>query len=375
MFILIILLFFLQSALATGDVVQNYRSLLFGKTVGDFLQFTPDDMSPFEGSFTICSWVKKLHDASHPMVLHYYLDHSQIILGDDGHYNWVKGRYLNLNGKYPPSGKWFHNCLSWAAGGELKVYVNGLEIGNTSASSENIPVGGTISLGINAVQKTKNPNHVFGGQLHKLNMYSEQLTSFQMKKMFEAGLCSSAEESYGSRRLKWENILSKPRNGNVREVHLTEVCIDSIIADLKAKLNRTETELRETNRKLEETQTTLNKTGSELQEVKKNLNVTVAELADTRTQLNATQTVLKRKEIRLERTERKLNNTELELQEVSADLNHTRSLLEKARRLETVSRWDVLYTPSYLNQIFTKQLYNQLTNSWTMMGNFNSWDV
>ena len=67
------------------------------------------------------------------------------------------------------------------------------------------------------------------------------------------------EESYGSRQLKWENILSKTRYGNVKEVELTEVCeAQIIIAELKAKLNRTETELRETNRKLKETQTTLN---------------------------------------------------------------------------------------------------------------------
>ena len=97
-------------------------------------------------------------------------------------------------------------------------------------------------------------------------------------------------------------------------------------------------------------------------------NVSVSELADTRRQLNGTQTELKEKETRLGETERKLNNTELDLQEVSAALNHTRALLEEARRLEAVSKWDVLYTPSYLNKIFTRQLYNQLTNSWTLMG-------
>ena len=141
--------------------------------------------------------------------------------------------------------------------------------------------------------------------MFKLNMYAEQLTSSEIKTMFKAGLCSSIEEKYKSRQLKWENILEEPRYGNVTELDLTDVCSESIIADLKAKLNRTETELRETNRNLEGTQTTLNETESELQEVKTTLNVTVSELADTRTQLNGTQTELKEKETRLERTAKK----------------------------------------------------------------------
>ena len=77
---------------------QIYRALSFGETVGDYVQFTPADMSPFESSFTGCAWIKNLNDANNPIVLHYH-DHregDEIAMGSNGNFNFVRGVNLNL---------------------------------------------------------------------------------------------------------------------------------------------------------------------------------------------------------------------------------------------------------------------------------------
>ena len=111
---------------------------------------------------------------------------------------------------------------------------------------------------------------------------------------------------------------------------------------------------------------------SELTEIRTQLNETQAELEEKETRLHETETELKAKESRLQESETVCNRTKQELNAVSEALNSNRFELEGKRRHDTVSRWDVLYTPPYLNKLFTRQLYDQLTNSWTMMGNSNS---
>jgi len=330
--------FFLVCALASGDDGVNVRALSFGRTRADYIQFQPGDMSPFSASFTICSWMKRLHDASQPIVLHYYP--WEFVIGDNGYWNYA-AKKLDLTGKFPEANQWFHYCFSWVAGGTQRVYVNGVELGSTSATARNLDMGGTITLG-NRVDDPKSTNYVFGGQLHKLNWYSEELTSSQIREMFEAGLCSTVEEEFSSRKIKWELILTKQRYGNVTEFLPTECEIDC-----KTKLEKTEVKLATIEQKLQEVTATLN---------------------DTLTELNGTKAEFKETKVVLQEKETKLNSTQQKLQEVT-ELNGTKTLLEEARRLETVSRWDVLLTPPYLNKLFTRQLYSQLTN-WMMMEDF-----
>ena len=356
---------FLVCALASGVDGQNVRALSFGRTTADYVQFRPGDMSPFSTSFTTCSWMKRLHDASQPIVLHYYP--GNVIIGDNGYWNQANND-LDLTGKFPEANQWFHYCLSWVSGGTQRVYVNGVELGSTSASARTLHMGGTIALG-RQVGAGKFTSYVFGGQLHKLNWYSEELTSSQIRDMFEAGLCSTVEEEFSSRELKWELILTKQRYGNVTEFLPTECEIDC-----KTKLKKTEVKLATIEQKLQKVTETLNDTLTELQEVTETLNDTLTELNGTKADFKETKIVLQEKETKLNGTQQKLqevtetlNYTLSDLTETETELNGTKTLLEEARRLETVSKWDVLFTPPYLNKLFTRQLYSQLTN-WMMMG-------
>ena len=356
----------LVCALASGDDGLKVRALSFGRKTSDYVQFQPGDMSPFSTSFTICSWMKRLHDASNPIVLQYYPRH--VLIGDNGYYNYVN-KHLDLRGKFPEANQWFHYCLSWVAGGTQRVYVNGAQLGSTSATASSLTMGGTIALG-NRVDDLKYTHHIFGGQLHKLNWYSEELTSSQIREMFEAGLCSTVEEEFSSRELKWELILTKQRYGNITEFLPTE-CIDYV-----AKLEETEVKLATIEQKLQEVTETLNGTQQKLQEVTETLNDTLTELNGTKADFKETKVVLQEKETKLNSTQQKLqevtetlNDTISDLTETETELNGTKTLLEEARRLETVSKWDVLLTPPYLNKLFTQQLYSQLTN-WMMMGKY-----
>jgi hypothetical protein len=182
-------------------------------------------MKPFEMSFTLCAWIRRLHNARQPVVLHYHS--GEIVVGDNGHYNYVGYQNLDLRDKFPAANTWFHYGLSWKYGGSQRVYINGVEIGSQSAEDGwPLRLGGEIALG-NQVGYKGWKDHIFRGQLYKLNMFSEQLSSSQIREMAEAGLCSAVEEKYESRQLRWEDLLTKQKYGNVTEFLPTE-CYDDI---------------------------------------------------------------------------------------------------------------------------------------------------
>ena len=246
MFILIVVLVFLGPTPTVGETKQGYTALSFGRTIEDYIQFRPGDMSPFAGSFTLCAWMKKLHTAPDSIVFAYYP--GIINIGDTGIWNYVRTKHLNLRGKFPGTNVWFHYCLSWAAGGAQRVYVNGVLVGITAAVSWNLELGGTICLG-NAVAENRSNNkysdYIFGGELYKLNMFSEQLTSSQIREMAYSGMCSAVEEKYETRQLKWEQILTKQRQGNVRDIDLRSreiECASRSISELERRLTEAENE-------------------------------------------------------------------------------------------------------------------------------------
>ena len=201
--------------------------------------------------------------------------------------------------------------MSWSSGGEQIVYVDGEKIGSASASTENLTMGGEISIG-NA-KSSKASQYTFGGQLFKLNLYSEVLSPTEIRDMSKAGICSSIEKKYKSRKLTWKRILSEPRHGNVTEF-IPDECYNRTIGYFKEKLNKTE--------------------------------------------------------FLLEKTEEKLLDREQKLNQTEIKLNETLSKLEVARKIEDISRWDVLFTYPYLNKLFTRKLYNQLVGNWNMMGKY-----
>ena len=427
---------------------ETFTALSFGKTTRDYIQFTPADMTPFASSFSSCMWINRQHDASNPIVLHYYQGGDRIILGSNGHYNWVM--YVNpyLKERFPGNNQWFHYCVTWSRGGTQRVYINGEEVGSTSASSRRLAMGGDICIGQQSGH-SKSSSHTFGGLLYKLNLFSEVLSSSQIRSMSEAGMCTPVEKQFESRTLTWEQILTEQRYGDVTEF-VPEECLNKYVntpSYLKAKLNETKSELRETQDKLldkegrlnrtenqvEELSTALNRTESKLEEtrmqlnnsqeevekiksallkseetvnstqqklseVSETLNDTRIELGKTRTHLNLSQSQLADKKGRLNKTEielakariqlsemektlnesesrlneseSRLRESETRLRESESRLNETLSELEGGRKIEEVSRWDVLLTPPYFNKLFTRQLYLQLIGSWDMMGKY-----
>ena len=399
-----LLISILLFAVPTSGTEDTFTALSFGKTTEDYIQFTPADMTPFASSFTSCMWINNQHDASRPIVLHYYP--GEFVIGS---YFWIQSAEFTFREKFYENNAWFHYCVTWSRGGTQRVYINGEEVGSTSASSRSLTMGGKICIGTSSSQHSM---HTFGGKLYKLNLFSEVLSSSQIRSMSEAGMCDPVELQFESRTLTWEQILTEQRFGDVTEFVPVE-CVDY----LQAKLNETTSELRETQDKLqdkegrlnrtenqvEELSTALNKTGSKLEEtrmqlnnsqeeveeiksallkseetvnstqqklseVSETLNDTRTELGNIRNHLNLSQSQLAEKEGRLNNTEIELTEARTELSEMERKLNETLSELEGGRKIEEVSRWDVLLTPPYFNKLFTRQLYLQLIGSWDMMG-------
>ena len=372
---------FILMLLSAGSIIsaaevdfeeKRFQALSFGKTTGDYIQFTPADMSPFQTSFTGCAWIKSLHDANYPILLEYYRHTREIVMGSNGYWNYRGDNRLDLRGKFPGKNQWFHYCMSWSSGRELIVYVDGEKVGSASASSKHLTMGGEISIG-NA-QSSKASQYTFGGQLFKLNLYSEVLSPTEIHYMSKAGICSSIEKKLDSRKLTWERILSEQRYGNVAE-SITDVCYNRTIGYFKEKLNKTEILLVKTQEKLLDREQKLNQTENKLGELKTTLNATVVTLEKTKTQLSEAQDEIKKSGKALNETLTELTKTKTQLQEVKSawrkteiKLNETLSKLEVARKIEDVSRWDVLFTSPYLNKLFTRKLYNQLIGNWNMMG-------
>ena len=318
---LILTLVCCMHTLSSAAEKQTFRALSFGKTTEDYIQFTPADMSPFQSSLTGCAWIKRQNEARYPMILHFHDPFDEIIMGSNGYWNNVNRQSLRLTGRFPQKNAWFHYCLSWSAGGEQKVYINGEELGSRSALSRNLTMTGEICLG-NREQTPKDSNYIFGSQLFKLNLFSEVLSSSDIRQMSAAGMCSSIEMKHESRRLTWERILTEPRYG-----HVTEFVPEECFQNFMAKLDDSTSQLREIQEYLLDRDMKLNRTDEKLQRVMKNLNTTVDTLEETRTQLNNSLEQLKESESALFKSRGTHNSTKQKLSEISETLNDTRSEL------------------------------------------------
>ena len=61
--------------------------------------------------------------------------------------------------------------------------------------------------------------------------------------MANSGMCSAVEEKYETRQLKWEQILTEQRHGNVTDLDLrsSEIeCARNSISELETRLTETE---------------------------------------------------------------------------------------------------------------------------------------
>ena len=214
---------------------------------------------------------------------------------------------------------------------------------------------------------------MFGGELFQFNMYSAVLSDSSIRRIADGGLCYDLSEFDGIRALSWDRIFTKSRSGNVREITVCEnlyVAVD--------KLNQSEALLVIAEERLQAISVELNETKTELVEVKADLNETESELKEVREELNTTESELETVKSGLERMEERLeseraqhNKTEERLETCSTSLTELEERAEEARTLQNITRWDVLYTQPYFNQVFTEDHLEKLSSSWNLLSEYN----
>ncbi|XP_063689066.1 uncharacterized protein LOC134822099 [Bolinopsis microptera] len=253
---------------------QTYNALSFGDGQDDKIQWYPD-MSPFATQMSICTWIKRRSETTRsPVALDYYLASQHgIYLEADENWNEVVESNLNLDGKFKaPANEWFHFCLTW---GDyiLRAYFNGQEVGSTSTNRRQIETGGKMSMG-NRADEMVESRFIFGGDVFKMNIFNRVLTSTEIRAM-ASDMCSEEEEILNSNRLiKWEDIMSQQRTGNVVEIPTNCPVVPHTKERLRLieeRLNTAEQELKETKTSLTNTQEELQSTKQELTETKRSL--------------------------------------------------------------------------------------------------------
>ena len=368
--LLLLVLLILVTSIQCNDADVGYNALQFGTSTSDYVTFSID-MSPFLTSFSTCMWIKHTHtSSSYPVVVSYYSSGNDIIITANGHFTYVvnEGGLNSLKSKFTTSaGTWFSLCLTWSSSARTsKLYLDGKYVGtDQTPPGKTLTTGGQLWLGRSSNSWISSSGHVFGGQLYQYNMFAEVLSAATIKKIVDGGLCFDLDELSETRVLQWEDILKKSRSGSVWEV--TGCPWKNKFSESQASLNETETELRmikeqfgtltgqfETLTGQFETLTgQLNRTEDKLETETGRFNESQAELDIVRSQLGA------------ETAE--LNKTEEELETCSANLTKTKSQLDGARKFENITRWDVLYTSPYYNKVFSDDLYEQLTTSWSTL--------
>ena len=222
MYMSIIFILVLLSAISCGtSICPGDTGLRFGQTTADYIQLSDGIMDNSTSRFSLCTWIKKWFTGSTlPVVLNNY---DNIILGDNGLYNNVAYTNLYLRSKYNRTlGTWFHVCMTWSnEDRRFRVYLDGHLIGTSGVTERSaLKRGRKMCLG-NLAGVSKHRNHVFGGDVFKLNIYNRVLTEEEIKNM-AADMCSSEEEKLASTKvLSWADILQYNRSGNVGDIAMT----------------------------------------------------------------------------------------------------------------------------------------------------------
>ena len=392
------------TALVLGAVLADeslYSALRFGTSVDDYISFQYD-MSPFRESLTLCSWIRRVStSSSSPVVLEYYTSTHEILIGSDGRYNRVVAdRGLEgLQSKFThPVGSWYHYCVSWSlASRTIRLYLDGRLIGSDQTDS-----GRTLTMGgrlwFNRAGYARHQSHVFGGDIFQFNIYSDVLSASSIQNIAEGGLCHDLSEFDRIRILSWENIFARSRTGDVTEVvgcNRRELELDVQLKESEAnlaaaleRLNKTEDNLRGAEEKLQVVTSELNVTTTELAAVKVELNVTQTEFFEVRNELNTTESEVIELRVELNTTESELglvkndlertkallqterarrNKTEERLETCSSSLTDSEKRIEEARTLQNITRWDLLYTAPYFNEVFTEDHLEKLSSSWEVL--------
>ena len=214
-----------QAAAVTGEP-QPITSLKFGGA-GGFVKFFPN-IIPVQNVLTVCGWVKKEHPGANRTWISYNYEDKlnyEVTVSDLNEtnfidINYIEGEYLGVNTTVGiPLNAWTHLCQSWSlASATVRTYANGTLVQSKSGTPP-FPLneGGYILIGHKSGQLSE-PEQ-FWGEMTKLNVFGKELTAAEVAEMYHSGMCSEIEQKHqGVRFIRWENMLSQPRAGDVTEV-------------------------------------------------------------------------------------------------------------------------------------------------------------
>ncbi|KAL5267668.1 hypothetical protein ACHWQZ_G004645 [Mnemiopsis leidyi] len=339
-------------------------------------------MSPFRRSLTICTWIKKIFTGStQPIIFNYWVNSGhEILISATGKYNRVvTDSVLDSSERYftTPANQWFHYCLSWERStNTVQLFLDGQLVRSGQTRSSNWrDLRDNGELWFNRLgHDYSDPYYTFGGELFQFNIFSEVLSAASIKKIADGGLCYNLSEFSDSRILKWEDIITKTRSGSVAEINVADTddakCLKAQVELLAGKLTQTQIDLdtmsnrlNRTELELETSNSRLNRTEEDLKSANSRLNRTEEDLKSANSRLNRTQE-------KLETANRNLNRTEEKLATCSATLSDTKQELAGSRRFSNITRWDVLYTSAYHNQVLTEELIERLKSNWDTLSTF-----
>ena len=325
-----------------------------------YIMYSPD-MSPFSDQMTVCSWLRDTDQTSGNHPVFHYGPSLGTILDATGRRNCIESFCLrdfrSQLAAQVTKGDWFHVCVTWnTSSRSMRYYANGkllvTQSLRPSTDSSTVSTGHTVVIGNHNAYR--NSYWAFTGEMRNLNVYSKELTSEEVRRQVEAGMCSlNQDENEEFRVLKWEDILKIPRKGPITELPIPQQC--SVISALVNEHNRTTTQLEETLRTLDDTRAQLNTTLEEkerisetLQETQENLNTTLEEkerisetLQETQENLSTTLEEKERISETLQETQENLSTTLEEKERISETLQETEdnlstTLEEKERISETL---------------------------------------
>ena len=210
-------------------------------------------------------------------------------------------------------------------------------------------------------------------------MFPEVLSAESIRKIAQGGLCFDMSEISSVPVLKWEEVMAKYGTGNVREVTGCDTespaYLKQVIEKLRGGVSSLTEELENVTNELNSTKKNLDSVTSELNSTKIDLDSFSTQLAQTQDELKTVRKTLNKTEVNLETC----NSTLLEktdqlkltvgkLEKCSSSLTEAMKELQEARKLEDVTKWDILYTSPYFNHFLTSELIDQLKSSWDVLG-------
>ena len=196
---------------------------------GSYIEVQPD-MEPLQEELSVCAWVKKVRPGDHAIWFDYAMSGNAdaMCISDTENWNTMINQGTHSYKKPVKTGGWNHHCSTWRRStGTWRVYHDGVMLGEQTKPGGTLDLGGYLVIGDEAKPNGLNgegTSYYFGGELTKLNMFSKELNSTEVKEMFDAGMFSNVEMNHEVERyLKWEDILMLERTGDVQDWVLTEM--------------------------------------------------------------------------------------------------------------------------------------------------------